>query len=319
MSSVDRRDLLGTMAAAGVGLAALKAGVVVAQGGKVRVVRCRRNNAIDDLDKVNADAVKQMVNQAVMKLVGAASPEAAWKKLFGPQDVVTVKVNCCFGPGACTHPEVTAAVVAGLVSAGVPEHAITVWDRSDGDLAKCGYEINKGDGVQCVGTGWEAQPTQNGSVSAKLATVLTKPQNTALVNVPVLKMHSMPGITLAMKNHYGSVQKPDALHGNRCDPFIADLNAVPAIRDKTRLIIVDALRPVGDGGPAANPGATWTYGAILAATDPVAMDTVGCKILDEWRATKGMAPIAPQAHYIRTAAQKGLGVDDPARIEVVDV
>ncbi len=319
MSSVDRREFLGTMAAAGVGLAALKAGVVAAQGGKVRIVRCRRKDAIDDLDKVNADAVKQLVNQVVMKLVGAASPEAAWKKLFGPQDVVTVKVNCLFGPGACTHPEVAAAVVAGLLSAGVPEYGITVWDRAEGDLAKCGYEINKGDGVKCVGTGWEAQPTQNGSVNANLATVLTKPQNTALVNVPILKTHGMPGITLALKNHYGSVKNPSALHGNGCDPFLADLNAMPPIRDKTRLILVDALRPVGDGGPAANPGATWTYGAILAATDPVALDTVGCQILDEWRATKGLPSIAPRAHYIRTAAQKGLGVDDPARIELVDI
>jgi len=319
MSSIDRRDFLGTVAAAGVGLAALKGAVSVAQDQKSRVIRCRRKDAVDDSDTVNAAVVRQMVDQAVAKLAGVGSAQTAWKNLFGPQDVVTVKINCLFGIGACTHREVTEAVVAGLLAAGVPANNITVWDRDEGDLRKCGYEVNHGAGVKYTATGWEPNPTVNGSFNGKLATVLTRPENTALVNVSMLKTHNTPGITSAMKNHYGSFHNPAAHHGNGCDPYLADVNSVPAIRDRTRLIIVDALRPVGDGGPAASPDATWSYGAILAATDPVAVDYVGCKIIDEWRATKGLPPVEPQAHFLKTAQQKGLGVCDPGRIEIIDL
>jgi uncharacterized protein (DUF362 family) len=320
MSEIDRRDFLGTVAAAGA-VVALGGQTAQAwgQAAKARVVRCRRKDAVDDADAVNAQVVQQMVNSAVAKLVGAEPGKAAWGKLFGPQDVVTVKVNCLFGPAACTHPEVTDAVVAGLLSAGVPANNITVWDRDEGDLMKCGYEIQKGDGVKCIATQWEAQPTRSGSLNGRLATILTRPENTALVNVPVLKTHSLTGITLALKNHFGSLDNPGAHHGTNADPQLADLNAIPPIREKTRLILADALRPVGDGGPAANAGATWTYGAILAATDPIAMDTVGVKIIDEWRATKGLGSVEPAAKVLKTAAQKGLGVADMAAIELIDI
>ncbi len=322
MSSINRRDFIGAVAAAGAGAALAgrsRSAVAQAEDGKSRVIRCRRDNAVDDSGQLNEAVVKQMVDESVAKLVGADSAEAGWKSLFEPDDVVTVKINCLFGMGASTNVGVTNAVVAGLLTAGVPADSITVWDRSVGDLQKCGYTIQEGPGVKVMACKWEPNPTQHGSINGKLADILTRPENTALVNVPILKTHGMPGITLAMKNHYGSFDNPSKAHANGCDPYLADINDIPAIRDKTRLIVVDALRPVGDGGPRAVPEATWTYGAIMAAQDPVACDTVGVQILDEWRATKGLASIAPKARFLQTAADKGLGTNDPAKIELVDV
>lgn len=322
MSSINRRDFIGAAAAAGAGaVLAGRSRRAVAQGedGKARIIRCKRDNAIDDSDTLNQAVVKQMVDETVAKLVGVDTAEAAWKELFGPDDVVTVKVNCLFGKGACTHPGVADAVVAGLLTAGVPADNITVWDRSRGDLEKCGYTIEEGPGVKVMASNWEPNVTQHGSINGKLADILVRPENTALVNVPVLKTHSTPGITLAMKNHYGSFHNPNEAHANGCDPYLADINDIPAIREKTRLIVVDGLRPVGEGGPKAVPQHTWNYGAIMAAQDPVACDTVGVQILDEWRATKGMGSIAPKAHFLQTAADKGLGTNDPAKIELVDI
>jgi uncharacterized protein (DUF362 family) len=322
MSSIDRRDFIGAVAAAGAGAALVgRSRRALAQGenGKSRIVRCRRDNAIDDNDQLDEAVVKQMVDATVAKLVGADSAEAGWKALFDPDDVVTIKVNCLFGVGACTHPAVADIVAAGLLTAGVLADNITIWDRSVGDLQKCGYTIQEGPGVKVMASKWEPNATQHGSINGKLADILTRPENTALVNVPILKTHSMPGITLAMKNHYGSFDNPNKAHANGCDPYLADINDIPAIRDKTRLIVVDALRPVGEGGPKATPEHTWNYGAIMAAQDPVACDTVGVQIIDEWRATKGMPPIAPKARFLQTAADKGLGTNDPAKIELVDV
>jgi uncharacterized protein (DUF362 family) len=319
MSSLNRRDFLGTVAAAGVGAAAVGAlshSASAQDAGKSRVVRVRRTDAISDADEVNAAVVKTMVDQSVAKLTGKNTADEAWKSLFGPSDVVSVKVNCLFGMGASTHVEVAKAVVAGLLAAGVPADKITIWDREDKHLIVCGYEINRGLGVKVMGTGWDAQPTKSGSLNGKLATLVSDPAITAIVNVPVLKTHSISGITLAHKNHYGSIDNPGAHHGNGCDPYLTDLNALPCIKDKTRLILADALRPVGEGGPSAQPQHTWSYGAILAATDPVALDSVGARILDEWRVTKNMEPITPKAHFLQTSEKAGLGTT--TGIELVD-
>lgn len=320
MAPFDRRQFLGAVAVAGAATLVSGSSSALAQAGaKARVVRIRRPDAVDDADNVNAGVVKEMVDQCVAKLVGKPTAEEAWKSLFGPEDVVTVKINCLFGPGASTHREVTEAVVAGLLTAGVLADNITVWDRADQDLAKTGYDLNSGPGVKYTGTEWDPQPTRQGSFNGPLATVVSNPAATALVNVPVLKTHSIAGITLALKNHYGSIRNPGEHHANNCDPYLADLNAVPCIKDKTRLIVADALRPVGEGGPSAQPQNTWTYGGILAATDPVAIDAVGAQILDEWRATKQLESVLAKAKYLETAAKAGLGVADLSQIEVIDL
>jgi len=69
---------------------------------------------VGDGGQLDEAVVKQMVDESVAKLVGADSAEAAWKSLFGPDDVVTVKINCLFGMGASTNVCVTNAVVARL-------------------------------------------------------------------------------------------------------------------------------------------------------------------------------------------------------------
>jgi uncharacterized protein (DUF362 family) len=285
------------------------------QSGGTRVARVKNPTAVKD-GQPQAEAVQQLVNSAVEKLSGKTGPDA-WKEYLKPTDVVGVKINCLF-QGAHTHKEVVHAVVAGVLAAGVPADNIIVWDRSDGDLEKCGYTTNKGAGTKTYGTDWELKPVTSGGVTDKPAAILSK--ITALVNVPILKHHSMAGVSISLKNHFGSVKDPGALHGNSCDPGIADVNAIPAIKDKTRLIIVDALRPQADGGPVAAPQHQWDLATILAATDTVAVDQVGLTMLDRRRTEKGMNSLerSGAAKHIATAAARGLGTDDMGRIEIIE-
>ena len=317
MSRMRRREFIERSVAMGIGVVALSHAPVLGEGakGKAIVVKAVRANATTD-KKIDAAVVKEMVNAVVCKLSGKAKPEDAWKTYVKPTDVVAVKINCLFGIGAATHPEVTAAVVEGIQMAGVPADKIIVWDKSDDDLKKSGYTVSSGPGVRTIGVNgaWEDTPTDIHTCKGRLAKILTQ-ECTALINVPILKTHSISGITFAMKNHYGSFHNPRDAHGGKCDPFLAHLNNLKCIREKTRLILCDALLPVADGGPQAHPEWTWEYKAILAGTDPVALDAVGLEILQTQRKTLGKPPVA--APCVATAAKMGLGVDDLSQIEVV--
>ena len=318
-NKIGRREFIGQTVAVGVGVAVLGRTQVLAEEAKSKavVVQATRDDACKD-KKPNAAAVKEMVNAVVCKLSGKAKPEEAWATFVKKDDVVGVKINCLFGVGAATHPEVTAAVVEGCQMAGVPADKIIVWDRTDKDLEKSGYTVSKGPGVRTIGVNgdWEDQPTAIATCQGKLAKILTQ-ECTALINVPILKTHVIAGVTMALKNHYGSFHNPNQAHANGCDPFIAELNALDCIRKKTRLIVADALLPVAEKGPQARPEWTWEYKTILASLDPVAIDYVGVKILDEQRAKINLPPIEPKCKCVQTAAAKGLGVADMSKIEII--
>jgi len=327
---LGRREFIGRTVATGVGAAVLgqKAATAQAAGGKAVVVKAVRADAVSGT-KPNPKVVSEMVHAVVMKLSGKSSPADAWKCYVKPDDVVAVKINCLFGRGACTHPCVTSAVVEGIRMAGVPADKIIVWDRTGKDLEKCGYQVGKIDGVAYTGVDgdWEEEPTRFHTCDGRFAKILTQ-KCTALVNVPVLKTHSLSGITFSMKNHFGSFHNAGAAHGDRkerkvhggmCDPFIAELNRLDVIRKKTRLIVGDALLPVANKGPQARPDATYPEKAILASTDTVAIDYVGIKMLDVQRKKMGLEGLeeSGSAKCVFTAAEKGLGPADMSKIELV--
>jgi uncharacterized protein (DUF362 family) len=112
------------------------------------------------------------------------------------------------------------------------------------------------------------------------------------------------------------------MHLDGCDPYIAEVNAVPAIRDKQRLVIMDALRPVVDNGPAYQPGMGEVANVLIFATDLVAADTIGLGILEELRAKRGLPTLARAGmapSYLATASKMGLGVSDRAGIDTVTI
>ena len=100
------------------------------------------------------------------------------------------------------------------------------------------------------------------------------------------------------------------------------LASQPAIRDRLRLTIVDALTPYYGKGPQTDPRYYWDYAGLILGTDEVAVDVVGTRILQEKvDETEGRpTPITPPAKHITVADEKyGLGVSDADRIEVIEI
>jgi len=89
----------------------------------------------------------------------------------------------------------------------------------------------------------------------------------AVLNLPVLKQHMLSGMSGALKNQFGCIHNPNKMHLDKCDPYIAEVNALPAIRQKQRLIVMDALRPVLDNGPSYQPGMAEVANTLLFAVE----------------------------------------------------
>jgi hypothetical protein len=267
------------------------------------VVSIVTNSGVWEGDKILSDVVLEMLDATLVQLTGVNSALAAWQTLFDPGEVIGIKVNTI--SRYTTTPEVAYAVAQRLQEAGIPPEQIIIFDRTDRELAARGFTLSAdGPGMRCRGAkAWEQSTGVSGSTQRIHDAMLSCD---ALINIPPIKQHGTSGFTSAMKNHYGTVRDPGALHGGDCDPYIAALNALPVIRDKTRLIVCDALRTCPYD---------WDHmvreNLIMMSFDPVANDTVARQVLlDRCQADgrKGTY-ILERSHYLDTAIKLGLGAD----------
>jgi uncharacterized protein (DUF362 family) len=223
--------------------------------------------------------------------------------------------------------QLVTAICQRLQEGGIRASDIVIWDRDTDELERAGFHIStEGNGVRCFGTdrvGYEADLVTYGSVGSQLSQILTR-QCDVLINVPVLKDHDGAGVTIALKNMYGVIHNPNKYHPNGCNPYIADLNMLPAIRTKMRLTICDATTASFEGGPGYKPQYSWKNNALIVSQDPVALDYTGWHIIESKRAEKGLKTLEADGrkpHYIAAAAdaQHRLGTNDAQRIALVEV
>jgi len=147
-----------------------------------------------------------------------------------------------------------------------------------------------------------------------------------LVNMALLRAHSMFGITFCGKNHFGSIYwpsnggwTPEPLHnfGNRSQPMstyccLADLIGHPHLGGKTLLYMIDAVYGARNQSaevmPFASFGNKWTS-SIFISQDPVAIDSVALDFVrNESKATDCTGPGVD--NYLHEAA---LANDPPSR------
>ena len=258
--------------------------------------------------------VLQMLDAGLSTLTGVGDALAVWRALFDPGERVLLKVNCIAYNGP-TQPAVAYAVAQRLQDAGLRAENILIFDRTDNELASAGYTLNDdGVGVQCRGA--RGHGTEVGLSQARVRFYRAFDDYEAIVNLPIPKQHGGAGISVSLKNHYGSVDRPGALHGNWCDPAIAELNAQPNIRDRTRLIVGAALNvsPYDWNRPERE-------NALLLSCDPVALDTVARDILVRHRQAQGLDAtyLVEGARHLRTAQSLGLGTTDVESVDLREV
>lgn len=283
-SKITRRDFLRGTACAGLA-AAVGLPVKLALGNKdimTRVVLVRNAGIIDKTGRIDPVVMAEMLDKAVSALLGNDNIEEAWKSLISQDDVVGIKTNVWrYLP---TPSELERAVRNRILGVGVSEKNIATDDRG----------------------------VLDNSIFKKA---------TAFINARPIKTHHWAGIGGCIKNYIMFVPRPDAYHGNSCAD-LATIWKLPHVKDRTRLNILVMLTPLfyGIGPHHFDRKYVWEYKGILVGTDPVAVDSVGLRILEARRLEffGEYRPMTPPAHHVKFAdIRHGLGTSDPGRIELV--
>lgn len=299
-----------------------------------RVVQVTNPGAYDAKGQPVGKPVKAMVDQAVMTLTGKTTPAAAWKSLFRPGERVGLKPNCLGRQLCWPHPATVDAIIEGLLLAGVPYKNMVMWDMWGFGASPLSRRYRK--------SPMQVRPIKAWGFERKAYRIASGPTVRftralsavdAVVNIPMIKDHDLAGVTCSLKNlAFGSIPNPWAFHANRagermCDPMVAEIYALPPIRNKARLIVADAFNIIVEGGPKGNPRGLRKLHSVFSAVDPVAMDRIAWTIIDRFRVAaklprldeKPLSKRAPRGRprYVASAERLGLGTADASRIDHV--
>lgn len=304
-------------------------------GGNSKIILVKHSKVVDEAGKIQQPLLQEMLNKAITTFTGKNSLSDSWLQLISPEDVIGLKLNTLGlmdieGTDYNQHfPAMVAAIASSLQKAGVKEENLVVWDRSEEELKSAGFAIQKEQGRMRVmannitrrepSFGFNPKSHAVGDRTSRVSRILAD-MCTALINIPVIKTHSNAIFTCALKNHYGSIDNPREFHATNCtEPGIPEVNAIPVIRNKQRLIICDALLIPTESGPRWRRRFIRPYGGILVGTDPVAVDTVALKILDQLRMKDSMTPISGHVPHIPLSEKLGLGTNEDSKIEIVNL
>jgi len=272
-----------------------------------------------NLDALPAARVRERLDAILTALAG----NDPWQRLFCPDDTVAIKINGMAPGNLSPRQELVWAIAAGLAAAGVRDGRIIIWERTTRELERCGFPRQTGpDAVRVYGTdslrggGYGGQIESCGAVGSFVSEVLTR-HATALINVGVLKDHDLAGVSAGMKNLYGAIHNPNRYHDRACDPYVAEVTALPSVRTRLRLTVIDAVLAQAQGGPAYAPAWVWPCDRLIVGVDPVAVDQVAWNLIEDERAGRGLPRLAEdhrEPTWIDTAARMGLGRREALRV-----
>jgi uncharacterized protein (DUF362 family) len=267
---------------------------------------------------------RRLLNAGLTLLTGQSSPTDAVTTLI-PKGVVGMKTNCLSPRITYTSPNLSHALAELLVESGRKENDVIIWERTNRELKRAGYELNASSfGLRCLGTdtnlvGYSRNLYSYKEVNSQVTRILTN-LVAANINLPVLKDHSIAGLSGGLKNMYGAIHNPNKYHDNNCNPYAAQVSMLEPLKSRNVLSIVDAINVQYQGGPGPNEGHLAAYGGLVISNDPVSADRIGLEIVEHFRAINAL-PTLPKSgrppDYLKTAEQLGLGVEDINHIEVV--
>jgi uncharacterized protein (DUF362 family) len=304
------------------------------------IVYASRNPAAIREYQTNAAVVRGMVNRLVLAVTGQPDLVRAWGSLISPNDKIGIKISGAGGELFTTHRDVVNAIVDGLVAAGHDRAGIIIWDRTLGGIKEAGYRPDK-EGYQIKSIaprdGYDPKAIFTAPIGGKLiwgdlefrsdrgqipllsdqeissdeshfARILSS-EVTKIINVPVMSDSGSCGIAGCLYNM--TIPNIDNWRRFTQSRFghaaIAEIYRTPMVGPKVVLNIMDGLVAQYAGGPQSQPNFAIHHATLLASKDPVAIDALTVRQIEEWRARARLNPIAPLAQHVQAAGQLRIG------------
>lgn len=295
-------------------------------------------------DYVDQDVADGMVQRGLRELTGAESVQGAWADLMPNYQVgqkVAIKVN--LNNASCddadntidANIQVVNALVSTLVIAGVAESDVIVYDARRPMPARF-YSRRRHTSARFMGTACGDGVPGFSQTDPSLKVTFSHPNMKAerwltdvlgeasyVINMPIMKRHSLHPVTLGFKNHFGSLSNlgngvdaldnphkyivpGDELYDPKTLPFV-DINANPNIANKTVLILGDGIFGASVVNAVPQPWVTFgnaSPNSLFFSRDPVAID---CVMADFLRAEFGLWSGTAGYDYLVDAQGRGLG------------
>jgi len=311
--------------------------------GQVQVVSVENPGAILDFQP-NQAIVQTMVDRGVTALTGKTSPAAAWHSLVSTQDVVGLKVFSEAGMLSGTRPAVVAAVIQGLLAAGVPPTNIIIWDKHTYDLRDAGFfDLAAQLGVRVAGsaeTGYD--PTNfylpdtvvigslvwgdlefnqtNGFAGRKsFVTKIVSQQITKIINIaPLLNEEDIGVCGQLYSLALGSVDNTRRFQAepDRLAVAVPEICALPLLGDRVVLNITDALIGQYEGGGRGLLHYSTVPNQLWFSRDPVALDMLAIQELARERREAGAPQLKPRLELYANANLLQIGENNLDKIHV---
>lgn len=247
-----------------------------------RVVLLRDENILDSNGQPQEQSVLEMLDKGLMILTQQPDSRTAWRSIAGPEDVVGLKSNGWRYLN--TTVQVEQAIRRRILECGVRETHFSIDDH-----------------------GVRKNPVfQNATV---------------LINARPMRAHHWAGVGSLIKNYIMFLPNPASIHPDSCAD-LATIWQLPHIQGKTRLNVLVMFTPQFHcvGPHNFNPRYVKPYHGILLGFDPVAVDSVGLRIIEGMRRDHfgEERPLNPPAKHISLAESRHhLGISDPKRIELI--
>jgi uncharacterized protein (DUF362 family) len=270
-----------------------------------------------DLAVLRADLAQEKQNSLSM-VQQLLAPLGGIERFVSAGQTVVIKPNICtayygYEYAATTNPYIISALVALCLGAGA--RTVKVMDSPFGGSAKNAY-VTSGIQEQVENAGGEMVLMSSlkfmdtdipQGVDIKRWAIFDEVLNAdVLINVPILKHHSLARLTIGMKNLMGVINNRSAIHRNM-GQRLADLASLV----KPDLTIVDAMRMLMANGPTGgslndvNPA-----GTLIASADIIAADSYAAQLF-------GIQP--DTLEYIQAGAAMGLGRSDLGSLKVEEI
>ena len=312
-----------------------------ASGPDARVVTVQNPEAIDAF-RPRPEIVRTMVNRGITNLTGEITVPAAWRSLVSTQDVVGIKVYSTPGPNSGTRPAVVAAVVEGLLAAGLPPGHIVIWDRQTTDLRLAGFfDLAKRYGIRVASSaqaGYDEKVFYESPLIGNLVwgdlefgrkgdgigrksfvSKLVTQDITKIINLTPLLNHNEAGVS---GNLYGlSMGSVDNIvrfesYADRMATAVPEIYNLHVLSDHVVLNITDALICQYEGGERGLLHYSATLNEVRFSKDPVALDVLSVQELDRQRKAANAPVVKPNLDLYNNASLLELGVSDVKKIQV---